>query len=189
MKLPEDHDPHAGTSDATPGGLDGERRPGEAVFALALLAVSLFLLWHAYGISGFAALSSPGAVPMAVTGVMVVTAGLVLVRTLRRPLSRIETLARDIVPPVAVILALMLIAYGILLRPLGFLPTSALFLVAAIKILGGRSWFFALGVALVSLAGIWVVFRLVFTVLMPPGIVPEAQIVQFFRDLLAGAGL
>jgi putative tricarboxylic transport membrane protein len=34
---------------------------------------------------------------------------------------------------------------------------------------------------------IWLVFRLVFTVLMPPGIVPEAKILQFFRNLSRGA--
>jgi len=33
---------------------------------------------------------------------------------------------------------------------------------------------------------IWVLFRVVFTVLMPPGIVPEGQILQVLRDLIGG---
>lgn len=50
---------HDGTSDATPGGYEHQRRPGELVFALVLLVLSGALLWEAYGISGFEALSAP----------------------------------------------------------------------------------------------------------------------------------
>ena len=39
---------------------DHMRRPGEAIFSIILAAFSAFLLWTAYGISGFDALSSPG---------------------------------------------------------------------------------------------------------------------------------
>lgn len=182
---PEHHD---GTSDATPGGEAGLRRPGELAFAAAMLAASLGLLWSAYGISGFEALSAPGAVPMATTFVMVLTAAMVVVRTARLPLDQAESVARDILPGVVLIVAAFLIAYGLLLRPLGFLPTSALFLVAAIKLLGRRSWGWTLVVALASLALIWLIFRIVFTVLMPAGIVPEAEFIQFFRNLLNGGG-
>ena len=51
---PEHHD---GTSDATPGGESDKRRPGELAFAVILLIFSLALLWNAYGIAGFSALS------------------------------------------------------------------------------------------------------------------------------------
>ncbi|MBF9034358.1 tripartite tricarboxylate transporter TctB family protein [Rhodobacterales bacterium HKCCE2091] len=186
MQTPEDHDAHEGTSDATPGGLPGERRPGEAVFAAILAVASIVLLWNAYGIAGFSALSSPGAIPMATTAVMAVTAVIVLVKTLRLPRTADETVSRDILPPVVIVMALMLVAYGILLRPLGFIPTSALFLVAAIKILSNRSWGFTLAVSLGSLVLIWLIFRIVFTVLMPAGIVPEAEFVQMLRDIVQG---
>lgn len=188
MKLPEDHDAHEGRSDATPGGIAGARRPGEAIFAVLLLGASLFLLWSAYGISGFTALSGAGAVPMATTAIMVITSAIVLIKTLRLPRALGQRIARDILPPVVIVLVLMLVGYGILLKPLGFLPTSALFLVAAIKILGQRSWAFTIAVSFFSLVLIWVVFRIVFTVLMPPGIFPEAEIVQFLRDLFSGRG-
>jgi hypothetical protein len=188
MNLPEDHDAHEGTSDATPGGIPGARRPGEALFTVLMLAASLFLLWNAYGISGFSSLSGAGAMPMAATALMVLTAGIVLVKTLRLPAALGQTVKRDILPPVVIIVALMLVGYGLMLRPVGFLPTSALFLTLAIKILGQRSWAFSLAVSLGSLVVIWIVFRIVFTVLMPPGIVPEAMIVQFLRDLFAGGG-
>ncbi|SMX48584.1 tripartite tricarboxylate transporter TctB family protein [Maliponia aquimaris] len=178
---------HDGTSDATPGGYDSARRPGELGFAVFLFVVSLVLLWNAYGISGFDKLSSPGSIPMATSLVMAVTAGIVLLRTLRLPRVSSETLMKDILPPVAILFAALLVGYAMLLKPLGFLPTSVLFLVVAIKVLSRRSWAFTLIVSLGSLVVIWLIFRIVFTVLMPAGIVPEAEFVQLFRDLFGGS--
>ncbi len=183
-----DTEHHDGTSDATPGGETDLRRPGEMVFAAVMVAASLGLLWNAYGIAGFEALSSPGAIPMATTLAMLVSAVLILVKTARLPLDKSETLAKDILPIVVVIFAVLLVGYGVLLRPLGFLPTSALFLIAAIKILARRSWIWTLTISLSSLAVIWLIFRIVFTVLMPAGIVPEGEFIQFFRDILSFGG-
>ncbi len=180
---PEHHD---GTSDATPGGEENLRRPGELVFGILMVAGSLILLWSAYGISGFEALSAPGSVPMATTFVMVVSAALVVFRTAELPLDRAESIAKDIMPVTVLIFAALLIVYGLLLRPLGFLPTSALFLILAIKVLAKRGWGWTILVSLGSLVLIWLIFRIVFTVLMPAGIVPEAEFIQFFRDLFRG---
>jgi len=173
--VPEGHD---GTSDATPGGYEGHRRPGELIFTLFLLLASAGLLWNAFGISGFEALSSPGALPMATTAVMVAAMLVILAETLRRPAAREESFSRDILPRV--------VLYGVLLRPLGFLPTSVLFLIAAFKLLYRKGWVPTIGLALACLIGVWVVFRLVFTVLMPEGIVPEGDIIEFFRKLVTG---
>jgi len=180
---PEHHD---GTSDATPGGTPGRRRPGELAFGVLILIASLGLLWNAYGIAEFSALSSPGAIPLACTGVMVFAALVVLIQTARLPLDREERLMRDILPLRVIGFAGLLVAYGVLLRPLGFLPTSALFLVIAIKVLAARGWIWTLCVSLGSLLAVWLIFRIVFTVLMPPGLVPEAEFIQLFRDLFAG---
>ncbi|MEN3793918.1 tripartite tricarboxylate transporter TctB family protein [Fulvimarina sp. MAC3] len=159
------------------------RRPGEAAFSVFLAAASLILLWSAYGISGFESLSAPGAVPMATTAVMAVTTGIILARTLRKPRALNETIARHILPPAVLVLGAMLVAYAFLLKPLGFLPTSALFLIVAIKLLARRGWLFTLAVSLVSLLIVYGLFRLVFTVLMPPGIVPEGEILAVLRGL------
>ena len=94
--------------------------------------------------------------------------------------------ARDILPKTVIIFAGLLVAYGLALKPLGFLPTSAAFLIAAIKILSGRGWLWVVTVALSSLLVIWLIFRIVFTVLMPAGVVPEAEIIQVFRNLMQG---
>lgn len=177
---------HDGTSDATPGGYEGQRRPGELVFGALMVIGSFVLLWNAYGISGFEALSAPGTVPMATTAVMVVTSAIIFLRDLRLPRVAGESVAKDILPGVVLIIALMLVAYGFLLKPLGFLPTSALFLIAALKLLARRGWLWTAFVALGSLLLVWIVFRIVFTVLMPAGIVPEAEVIQAVRNLFSG---
>ena len=174
---------HEGTSDATPGGYDRERRPGEVAFAAFLVLFSLALLWNAYGISGFEALSGAGTIPMVTAAIMLVTAALSLRRTMARPLFGGEALSRDILPRNVVVFVGLLIVYALLLHPLGFIPTSALFLLASVKLLGRYGWGFAIAVSLGTLALIWIVFRLIFSVLMPEGIVPEGEFIQLFRNL------
>ncbi len=181
-----DADHHDGTSDATPGGYEDSRRPGEAGFAALLAIGSGVLLWNAYGISGFEALSGPGSVPMAVTAAMLVSALVILARTIRLPRVAGETLRKDVLPGVVIVMALALIGFGLLLVPFGFVPTAFLFLVLSIRFLSGRGWGFSLAVGAGSLVAIWLVFRLVFTVLLPSGILPEAELVQALRGLFAG---
>jgi putative tricarboxylic transport membrane protein len=183
-----DLDHHDGTSDATPGGYVEKRRPGELGFALFLTGASLFLLYSAYSISGFDALSAPGAIPMATTLVMVIAAAIVVLRTARLPKVTTETISKDILPGTVILFVGFLIVFGLLLQPLGFVLTAALFLIITIKVLAKRGWGYTLTVALGSLVVIWIVFRVVFTVLLPAGILPEAEFIQYFRNLMsAGA--
>ena len=177
---------HDGAGNALPGGYDDRRRPGELAFAIILACASLGLLWNAYGIAGFSKLSSPGAIPMATAAVMVVTALIVVLRTARLPVVAGESVRRDILPVVVIVFVGLLVGYAVLLRPLGFLPTSALFMVIGVKVLSGRGWGFTLGVSLASLVAIWLIFRIVFSVLLPDGIVPEAEAVQALRNLFGG---
>lgn len=181
-----DSDHHDGTSDATPGGYLEKRRPGELGFALFLTVASLFLLYSAYGISGFEALSAPGSVPMATTFVMAISAAIVAAKTLRLPLLTTETLSQDILPKLVIVFIGFLVVFGMMLEPFGFLPASALFLIVAIKVLARKGWGYTLLVALGSLLIIWLVFRIVFSVLLPAGIVPEAEFIQMFRDQFSG---
>ncbi|MEZ5732909.1 MAG: tripartite tricarboxylate transporter TctB family protein [Paracoccaceae bacterium] len=178
---------HDGSSDATPGGYETSRRPGELAFAIFLLLASGFLLKEAYGISGFEALSAPGVVPMGTTAVMLLTALVTVFKTWRLPLLTTETLANDIFPLRVAVFVVLILAYGLLLKPVGFLPTSAAFLIVAIKFLDPRGWAFAGAVGILSLIIVWFVFRIIFTVLMPAGIVPEAEMIQAVRNLFGGA--
>lgn len=173
-------------SDAAPGGDEQKRRPGELAFALLMTLASLYLLYDAYGISGFEALSAPGAIPMATTFVMAVTAIIIAIRTAPLPRAAGETIRRDILPVLVIAFVGLLIVFGVLLKPLGFLPTALLFLIVSIKLLARKGWGYTFAVSFGSLFIIWIIFRVVFTVLLPSGIVPEAEFLQFLRTFGAG---
>jgi putative tricarboxylic transport membrane protein len=164
------------------------RRPGETVFNTAMVLGSLFLLWSAYGISGFEALSAPGAVPMVATAAMAICSGLILWETLHKAPATDETVQRDILPMPVIVTIVLIAAYALLLNPLGFIPTSLLFLTAMIRYLARCSLLRAVLLSVAIVAVIYLVFRLVFTVLMPPGIVPEAEIIAWVKTLFAGEG-
>lgn len=164
------------------------RRPGELVFNLAMTLGSLFLLYSAYGISGFDALSGAGAVPMATTAVMAICAGLILWETVRKSRITTETLSREILPMPVLVTIAAIIAYALVLQPLGFLPTSFLFLWGMIRYLTRRSVVWSALVALATVGIVYLVFRLIFSVLMPEGIVPEGEIIAWLKRLFAGTG-
>jgi hypothetical protein len=164
------------------------RRPGEAIFALILLAGSLALLWQAWNIAGPSRLSAARSVPVAATAIMVGAMLAVVIQTLRRPGPGGVKFRLDILPGEVVLIVGLLVAYALLLRPLGFIPTSFLFLLVSIRLLSRRGWLWSAGLSAACVIGVWVIFRLVFTVLMPQGIVPEAQLVQFLRDLAPWGG-
>ena len=163
------------------------RLPGEAAFSLALLVLSLWLTTIAFGISGFEALSAPGTFPLAVTAVMVITSGLIFWRTARLPAAGHIRDWREILPLRVVGMALMIGLYAVALQPLGFLPTSFVFLTISIWLLGRTSPLYALGISVLSVAGIYIVFRLIFTVLMPEGVVPEREIIAWVQNLFSGS--
>lgn len=164
------------------------RRPGEMVFNVVLVLGSLVLLWSAYGISGFEALSAPGVIPMVASAVMLVCAGLALRDTLRKPATTTETVARNILPMPVIVTILAILGYALALRPLGFLPTSVVFLTGLIAYLTRYSLLRSALLSVLIVGVIYLLFRIVFTVLMPPGIVPEAEIIAWVRALFAGTG-
>lgn len=163
-----------------------KRSAGETGFNAGLLAVSLVLLWQAYDISGFESLSSPGALPMAVAFTMVISSGMILLDSWRHTVPDDTQFFRDILPPVIIVMMLFITGYAVLLVPLGFLPTSLIFLAGSIFYLRGGGLGYALGVSVLALVLVYVVFRLIFTVLMPSGIVPEAEILSAFGRMFGG---
>lgn len=118
---------------------------------------------------------------------MTPSSGKVLVGTLCKPARTAERLERDILPAPVIATVALIAASAFLLKPTGFIPTSFPFLAAAIRLLSGWGMGRVPVTSALSVIGVRVVFRLVISVPEPPGIVPEAQIVAFFRNLLAGA--
>ena len=148
-----------------------------------MLLLALVLFRQAYAISGFSALSSPGALPLAATAVMVLAAATSLVRVLARTSAVTDTghglvpRVRDVLPPIFGLFLGLVLLYGVALQPIGFLITSFVFLAAAFLLLDRtRRRLRPIGLAALSVIVIYVLFRLLFQVVLPEGIVPERRI-------------
>lgn len=153
------------------------RRRGERVFGLFLLALALGLLAHAYGISGFSGLSSPGAFPMAVAAVMTIAATVIVVGNARAA----EFSAAAVLPPVVTVFFLMVLAFAFVLDAFGFIIAATCFLLVAIGYLDRHSVLRTVATTLTAIVVIYIIFRLIFRVILPEGVLPE-------RAWLAAAG-
>lgn len=145
-----------------------------------MLGLGLLLLVQAHGIAGFEALSSPGALPLAAASVLVLAAGF----TVLRPRSATAD-ATPLLPPTLLVLGGLIGLFALVLEPLGFLLAGTGFLTTAFLVLDRRRPLRALGLAATATLGAWVLFRLVFEVLLPEGIVPERAILAWIEDALA----
>lgn len=165
------------------------RRPGEIVFNAALFGFSLFMFWQAYQISGFSALSSAGAFPMAMSAIMVITSAVVLIRSagLASPGGGFAAFRKEVLPPAVLVFSLFILAYSVTLKSLGFLLASFLFLLFSIWYLERGRIGRTLLLAVVSIVGVYVVFRLVFQVVLPEGIIPERAILAAIGDFFGGS--
>ena len=152
------------------------RLPGELVFTLLLVLFSLFMLMSAYSISGFESITSAGSFPMVATGVMVICGLIIAAGTVRAPRAERapgETLAQQfarlLTPGVLVAFTVAIALYMLALEPVGFLVSSYLFLVISMRLLGSRRRLLNLIVSAVALGLIYVIFRTVFSVVLPTG--------------------
>ncbi len=147
-------------------------RPGERAFALLLVLFAGYAFREAYGISGFSGLTTGGVMPMLASGVMVVTALVILADTLRAP-SGDGGGVRGVVAylfPLRVVLFTALVGVYVAAIPwVGFLPASAGLLFVAIWALWRRGPVWAAGVSALSIGVIYVLFRVVFQVVLPAG--------------------
>lgn len=163
-----------------------DRRPGELTASLLLVAFSLLAFWQAFGISGLSALSGAGVFPMLAAAAMVLSGLLIVRRTLRMrpeapgPGSSAARFAARVTPRAILVVTAMIAAYMVVLEPLGFLVATFLFLLAAIAYLHRRGLLLSLLLSAGSLLVIWLVFRKVFTVVLPsgtlwPGLLPPGM--------------
>lgn len=160
------------------------RSPGEISFSIALLAGSVFLFWQAYAIAQFSSLSSPGALPMAAAAIMVISAGIAVTKTIKLPIEAELRFFRHLFPPVVGLVMAMILIFAVMLEPVGFVLSAACFLFLGISFLHrGNPWANAL-LSLLCLIAVYGVFRLVFQVVLPEGLLPErewlAQISKWF---------
>jgi hypothetical protein len=152
------------------------REPGETVFACLMLLLGVFVMAEGWRLDAFHSPSSAGIFPVFAGLVMAVSAAAVILRTCRMvpPPAAAEqgllrAFLRRVTPKEVAAMAALMVAYMLALEPFGFLAASFAFLLVSILYLHRRGLVFAAVVSAATLALIWVVFRLVFTVVLPAG--------------------
>lgn len=159
------------------------RKPGERLFTFLLVIGSVYLFWQAYQIAGFSDLSSAGAFPMATAATMILAACFIFVNTLKRPASQNTSFFTHCFPPIVAMIMALILVYAVVLESLGFILSSFVFLFITIQFLYRRRMLTTLAISLFSLIMVYIVFRLIFQVVLPEGIVPEREIIASITAL------
>jgi putative tricarboxylic transport membrane protein len=152
------------------------RQPGETVFGYVLLLLGLFVMAEGYRIDGLHSPSSAGVFPALAGLVMTVSALAIIRRNHRMPPAHIpegsgaaREFLRRTTPADVAVMAALIVAYMVALEPVGFLGASFVFLFLSLLYLHRGRLLTTLLVSAGSLAAIWVVFRVLFTVVLPTG--------------------
>lgn len=147
--------------------------PGELVFSACLLVFSVWAFWQSYAISGLESLFGPGVFPMLASAVMILSGLAILVRALKE--RRLQSDDPEPVLPYLFPLRLitfvpLMVAFAAAMPWIGFFPSAALFILASIAFLWRRNIVWTLTVTAISVVAIYVIFRLVFQVVLPSGV-------------------
>ncbi|WP_309086169.1 tripartite tricarboxylate transporter TctB family protein [Chelativorans sp.] len=148
------------------------RVPGAIPFYVVLLASSCVLLWEAWRIEGFGALSGPGTFPMIAAAVMVLCILSLLVRAFARPRGTEEKPPLTERFPKIVTLpmigyVLLCAAYVLALEIAGFWIASAVFLCVSFAVLHQKGLLKAAIATAASLVFVYIVFRFIFQIYLP----------------------
>lgn len=147
-------------------------RPGELGFALVLVVFAGIAFWRSAEIAGVGSLTSGGVFPMLASAVMIAS-GLAILRDAwrrrggggPRPLAVLAYVA-----PARLVAFLALVAlYAAAIPQAGFVVASAAFVFVSVALLWRRGIVWAAVIAAVSVAALWLVFRVVFQVVLPTG--------------------
>jgi hypothetical protein len=119
---------------------------------------------------------------------MSVTAAIALLRSARRrsPQGGVTLFRKEVLPPAVVVFSAFILGYSLLLQPLGFLLASFLFLVVSTWFLEAGRFRRAVLLSTISIVGVYVVFRLIFQVVLPEGLIPERGLASAIGNLLRG---
>jgi putative tricarboxylic transport membrane protein len=147
------------------------RKPGELVFNMLLVLVSLFLVYESYQISGFGELSSPGIFPLLASFTMLVAAMFSLFSCIQLPAPShpMTMFMTHILPRPVIIMLFCVMLFALILEGAGFLVSSFLFLFTCLNLFYQRGWKISAVIALAALSVVYAVFRGVFLVVLPEG--------------------
>ena len=148
---------------------------GERTFCALLLVFSLAIFYLAYQISGFSSANSPGAFPIGVALVMILSAVKIAFELLgmARPdcsgwLDAFQQFRRQHFPKAVLIFGLLAVAYLAAIQWASFYVSTFFFLVLSIVYLrGGTRVLNAVMIAGVLLVMIYLLFSLAFSVYLP----------------------
>lgn len=145
---------------------------GERTFCVLLLIFSIAVFYQAYLISGFSSVSSPGAFPLGISVVMLISAARVLyeLRGKERQTSSwseaVKRFSHEHFPRHIVVFTLLSIAYLAAIQWVSFYASTFVFLMASIVYLR-RKILSALFASTVSVLAIYALFTLAFSVYLP----------------------
>ena len=150
-----------------------QTQPGEKAFAVAITLFSALAFWQAYRISGLSGLTTAGTFPMLASAAMVLSSVFILQRTFGS--EQAGTQDGDPIPAMPVLPLRLLISgalvglYVAVMPWLGFLLASWAFMSICLIYLWRRGIVISLGLSTLSLAAIYLIFRIGFQVVLPQG--------------------
>lgn len=153
---------------------DTQLKAGERAFNGLLFVLSLGVLYEAYRISGIKLPNSAGAFPLLLGVIMVVSMIAILwgQRHHAKPESRgalneTRQFLHEHFPLPIVVFSLMSVGYLLILKPLGFVIATALFLFVSQVYLRHGRWLMSTIITVVATGVIYALFKLLFQVYLP----------------------
>ena len=147
---------------------------GERTFCVLLLLASLVVFYLAYQISGFSSVNSPGAFPLGVALVMILSAAKIAAELIGKAkpdcsgwLDAFQQFRRTLVPRRTLVFGLLAVAYLAAMQWVSFYVSTFFFLVLSIVYLRNGRVLNAVLIAAVLLVLIYLLFSLAFSVYLP----------------------
>ncbi|SHN11802.1 tripartite tricarboxylate transporter TctB family protein [Phytopseudomonas punonensis] len=146
---------------------------GERTFCVLLVIFSLAVLYQAYLISGFSSISSPGAFPLGVGAVLLISAMRVLWELRGKTThgegwtASAKRFSHEHFPRHIVVFTLLSVAYLAVIQWASFYVSTFAFLMFSIVYLRRGKLLSALLASSVSLVAIYLLFTLAFSVYLP----------------------
>ena len=146
---------------------------GERTFCILLVIFSLFVLYQAYLIAGFSSVSSPGAFPLGVGAILLISALRVLWELRGKPAARqgwaasAKAFSQAHFPQHIVVFTLLSVAYLAAIQWASFYISTFVFLMLSIVYLRRGKVLSALLASGISLVAIYLLFTMAFSVYLP----------------------
>ncbi len=164
-----------------------DRKPGEVIFNGLMLLLSVVLLWKAIDISGFSGFSEPGTFPMSAAFIMLVFSSITLIKSIKKNKlgHEIALFFKQILPPQIMLMMTMVVVFSLTIESVGFLISSFVLLTVSFYLFYKKNVLLSMFISITALIVVYSVFRLVFLVILPEGVIPEAEILAYFTDLFS----